>query len=168
MIVLVASTYDSRAQFVARHWGSDRARLLTAEDSSASGWTYGGPQTLSTAVVSGQRIHADEISGILTLRPCIYSAELQHIRSSDRDYVASELNAFLLAWLTSQSCRVMNRPTPLCLAGPNWAPIQWTHAAARVSIPDVESKTCASGWRRLTVLPLFAGGTLLCFSAHLA
>lgn len=90
---------------------------------------------MSTAVVSGQRIDAGEISGILTLRPCIYPVELQHIRPSDRDYVASEINAFLLAWLTSQSCRVVNRPTPLCLAGPNWAPIQWTHAAAKVGIP---------------------------------
>jgi len=52
-----------------------------------------------------------------------------------RKYVAAELNAFLLAWLTAQSCAVLNRPTACSLAGPNWRPEQWTQAAARLGIP---------------------------------
>jgi hypothetical protein len=30
---------------------------------------------------------------------------------------------------------VLNQPTASCLAGPNWHPEQWTHAAAELGIP---------------------------------
>jgi hypothetical protein len=58
-----------------------------------------------------------------------------------RTYVAAELTAFLLAWLTAQSCPVLNRPTACCLAGPNWRPEQWTQAAARLGIP-AQTRRC--------------------------
>jgi hypothetical protein len=44
------------------------------------------------------------------------------VDSSHRKYVAAEFNAFLLAWLSAQSCPVLNRPTASCLSGPNWQP----------------------------------------------
>ena len=55
--------------------------------------------------------------------------------SSHRKYVAAELNAFLLAWLSAQSCPVLNRPTASCLSGPNWQPEQWVQLAAGLGIP---------------------------------
>ena len=136
MIVVVASAYDVRALRIVDHWGSQCAAILSAEDLCMPGWVLQVPPGQRiTAVIGGRTIPAKQIRGILTLRPCIFPEELQNIQSAHRKYVAAELNAFLLAWLTAQSCPVLNRPTACCLAGPNWRPEQWTHAAARLGIP---------------------------------
>src|SRR5882724_2981710 len=136
MIVVVASTYDVRAQRIVAHWGSHGATMLTAEDLCMPGWSLTVPKLIEpTAVIGGRTVPAAEIRGILTLRPCIFPEELQGFHSSDRKYVAAELNAFLLAWLSAQSCPVLNRPTACSLAGPNWRAEQWAHAAAGLGIP---------------------------------
>lgn len=136
MIVVVASRHDVRARNILEHWGFQCARMLTAEDMCTSGWSLSVPWTsCGTAVVSGQIVQPAQISGILTLRPYIFPQELRTICSDDRVYVAAEQTAFLLAWLTAQSCPVLNRPTASCLAGPSWHLEQWTHAAAELGIP---------------------------------
>ncbi len=136
MIVVVASSHDTRARNIVAHWGSQCAAMLTAEDLSRPGWSFSAPRTSGgVAVIGGERVRCSEISGILTLRPCIFQGELADIHADDRAYVAAEMNAFLLAWLAAQSCPVLNRPSAWCLAGPNWRPEQWTQAAARVGIP---------------------------------
>ena len=38
--------------------------------------------------------------------------------------------AFLASWLNGLPSPVFNRPTPVCLMGPNWRQEQWVHAAA--------------------------------------
>ena len=135
MIVVVASIHDVRALRIATHWGSQCA-ILSAEDLCMPGWVFRVPaEPPMKAVIGGRAINTEQIRGILTLRPCIFPEELLNIQPVHRKYVASELNAFLLAWLTAQSCPVLNRPTACCLAGPNWRPEQWTQAAARLGIP---------------------------------
>jgi hypothetical protein len=101
------------------------------------GWSIRipGAGTSSRAVVGGQVVDAAAIDGVLTLRPAVFAEELLNIRPSDRAYVAAELTAFLLAWLFSLTCSVVNRPSSACLAGPNWHPEQWVHAAALLGIP---------------------------------
>jgi hypothetical protein len=44
------------------------------------------------------------------------------------------MTAFLTAWLSELPCRVMNRPTALCLAGPAWRREQWVRAAAAAGL----------------------------------
>lgn len=136
MIVVVASAYDVRALRIVDQWASESAAILSTEDLCIKGWVFRVPLSAPmTAVIEGRTIPTERISGILTLRPCIFPEELQNIHSGHRKYVAAELNAFLLAWLSAQSCPVLNRPTACCLAGPNWRPEQWTLAAARLGIP---------------------------------
>ena len=136
MIVVVASAHDARARNIVAHWGPRCATMLTAEDLARPGWSltsFGAAH--NGAVARGQLVPHEQTSGILTLRPCIYAEELVRIDRRDRNYVAAELNAFLLAWLMAQSCPIMNRPTSSCLTGPSWRPAQWTHAAAELGIP---------------------------------
>jgi hypothetical protein len=110
--------------------------MLTAEDLCKPGWSLSMPETdHSTAVIGGKVVQSTQISGILTLRPCVFPQELHNIRSDDRSYVAAELTAFLVAWLTAQPCPVLNRPVAPCLAGPNWRPEQWIYAVAGLGIP---------------------------------
>lgn len=135
MLVVVASRQDEAARALVTRWRIHDARLLTCEDLSRPGWRFDpGASHLSTAVVGGRRIRCREIGGVLIRLACVGEWDLEHIAAVDRAYVASEMTAFLLAWLSGLACPVVNRPTPLCLSGPNWRPEQWTHAAASLGI----------------------------------
>lgn len=137
MIVVVASAYDLRARSVVARWKPQGAAMLSAEDMCARGWRLTVPHepSLAMAVIEGKIVPTSAIDGIITLRPCVFPEELQDVAPSHRKYVAAEFNAFLVAWLTAQSCPVLNRPTASCLSGPNWPPEKWVHLAARVGIP---------------------------------
>jgi hypothetical protein len=75
------------------------------------------------------------ITGVLTLRPHVFEVELIGIAKEDRSYVAAEINSFLIAWLSSLDCPVINRPVGNCLSGPSWRPEEWVNLAASIGIP---------------------------------
>lgn len=158
MLVVVASRHDKAAKALVEGWAVHGASLLTSEDLSVAGWRHylscsdveweslvttgvrhqPRQATLdlhSTAVVGGQRIAIEQITGVLTRLPCIFEPELLHIVPEDRAYVAAEMNAFLISWLSRLKCPVLNRPTPNYLLGPAWRPEQWIYAAAQIGIP---------------------------------
>jgi hypothetical protein len=85
--------------------------------------------------VDGRVVAVEEITGVLTRLPCVFDQELVEIVPGDRAYVAAEMTAFLLSWLSELKCPVLNRPTPTCLAGPYWRPERWAREAARSGIP---------------------------------
>lgn len=136
MLVIVANRQDEVAAWLASRWRPYGAALLTAADLSASGWRHYLPlSNRSRAMIAGQSIVPGEITGVLTRMPCVYQQELGHIVSDDRSYVASEMTAFLLSWLSRLTCPVLNRPTPSCLAGPNLLSEQWVRLAADLGVP---------------------------------
>jgi hypothetical protein len=138
MLVIAANPGDEVAQWLANCWQAHDTALLTAADLSVSGWYQHFPPLApgrSRAVVSGRELATGDITGVLTRMPCVYERELGHIVPGDRSYVASEMTAFLLAWLSSLTCPVLNRPTPTCLAGTNWRSEQWVRLAAGLGIP---------------------------------
>ena len=75
------------------------------------------------------------IAGVLARLPGVSEDDLPHIAPDDRSYVAAEMNAFLLAWLTSLERPVLNRPTPQCLSGTYWRREKWVIEAERLGIP---------------------------------
>lgn len=77
----------------------------------------------------------DEITAVFTRLPCVFDQELIDIVPGDRAYVAAEMTAFLLSWLSRLTCPVLNRPTPTCLSGPYWRQERWVYAAAQIGIP---------------------------------
>jgi hypothetical protein len=138
MIVIVANRWNQTARALAARWAAYEVGVLTAQDLSVRGWR----QRLSgadrgTAIVDGNRVPQNEITGVLTLVPCIVEQELVGIRFEDRPYVAAEMTSFLLYWLSrlSLQCPVLNRPTPICLSGPYWRREKWAHVAAQAGIP---------------------------------
>jgi len=131
LLVVVGSQHDQAAQELVAAWTTHCAALLTCEDLSTAGWQLRVPgRSRSQAVVSGKIISEEDIQGVVMRRPWIIEGELTHITASDREYVAAEMNAFLLAWLTSLKCPVLNRPSGTSLCGPNWRAFQWAQAAA--------------------------------------
>ena len=139
MLLVVAGRHDGVAKALVDRWAGHGAALLTADDLSAAGWRHplGGAQraTAATAVAGGRVVAGHAITGVLTRRPYVAEQELGHIVPADRAYVAAEMTAFLLSWLSGLACPVLNRPTASCLAGPNWWPEQWVHLAARLGMP---------------------------------
>lgn len=137
MLVILASIYDESARHLVELWGSLNASVLTCKDiSSVAGWrNYLSDSTLSTAVINGEKISNKQIDGVLTRLPYVTETELPHIVKHDRSYVAAEMMAFLVYWLSCLKCPVLNQPTPLCLLGPNWSQEQWIYTAAQIGIP---------------------------------
>jgi hypothetical protein len=86
-------------------------------------------------VVAGQKVALSGIEAAVSTMDTVTSGDLPQIVREDRAYVAAEMRAFLLAWLTTIPCPVLNRPTPLSLAGCGWRPEQWALAAAAHGIP---------------------------------
>jgi hypothetical protein len=136
MLVVLAGSRDRAARSLVARWSAYQARLVTCADLSVVGWRYyPGATEASTAVVGGRAVAAREIGGVLTRLPCVFEHELVRIVPAERAYVAAEMTAFLTSWLSGLRCPVLNRPTPTCLAGPNWRHEQWVYTAARVGIP---------------------------------
>jgi hypothetical protein len=131
MLVIVGSRHDQAACDIVTRWAPHEAELLTCEDLSTPGWRHRlFDRSASRAVVGGHVVREGDIRGVLVRRPWILEQELTHVSASDREYAAAEMNAFLLSWLESLPCRVLNRPIGTSLCGPNWRPLQWARAAA--------------------------------------
>jgi hypothetical protein len=142
MIVILASRWDQTAGAFAAHCAAARSvGILTCRDLCTSGWRQrlGGGMSdtvVCDAAVAQRRVMPQrEITGVLTRLRYVAADELVEISAQDRDYVAAEMTAFLLFWLSRLTCPVLNRPTPMCLSGPNWRAEQWVHAAAHAGIP---------------------------------
>lgn len=135
MIVVVARRSDDAARALRHHCPGDVRRLDTV-DLSTPGWSATLPgRGRSTAVVAGEPIDSGEIAAVLTRVPCVEPGELGHIAAGERPYVASEMNAFLLWWLSALECPVVNRPAPPELCGPGWRPERWCAVAAGLGVP---------------------------------
>jgi hypothetical protein len=136
-LLVVANRWDATARSFAQRYRAQGVCLLTPEDLSRSGWVYslGRRKEHSQAAVVDGVISSERIGGVLTRLPCVSEQDLPQIVSTDRAYVAAEMNGFLLAWLTALPCPVLNRPTPGCLAGRSWHHEQWVHAASQLDIP---------------------------------
>ena len=87
------------------------------------------------ALVSGPVIDSQHLTGVVNRLSEPPTAHFTHATPADRDYAGQELYAFLLGWLASLSCPVINRPTPSSLAGAWHGPIETEHFAAHCELP---------------------------------
>jgi hypothetical protein len=135
MIVIVASRYDAPARRLRDRWAGAGALLLTCEDLSACGWrSQASDPTHSTAVIGGLQVKQSEIRGVFTRLHWVWEGELVDIVAEDRAYVAAEMAAFLVFWLSGLTCRMLNRPTANSLSGPGWGPGRWNCAASKAGM----------------------------------
>ena len=136
MIVIVANRWNQTPQLLASRWAGRAVGVLTPQDLSVAGWHQRLNACDSGALVVEQKLLPQtEISGVLTLLPCVSGEELVDIVPADREYVATEMTAFLLFWLSQLRCPVLNRPTATCLSGPYWRREKWVSIANQAGIP---------------------------------
>lgn len=137
MVLLPA--HDSARQAFLSQDHRYRVKTVTPAELSSSGWHYDNRDLNNSRCATGpETLAASEIDGVITRLPAITPDQLPHIIAADRSYLASEMTAFLLAWLSSLSCPILNRPTVNCLSGPYRRTEQWVHYAAKCGLPVVE------------------------------
>lgn len=139
MLVVLASRADTSARALCERAPPGTVRVLAWRDLSTPGWRYYGDPAdgADTAVVGGDSIPTAAISGVVTRCPSVPPYELGHIVPSDRAYVAAEMTATLLAWLSRLRCPVINPATGMSLCGPRWHPERWVLLAASIGLPVV-------------------------------
>ena len=136
MILIVASRVDEVAQRLLAELPQNSAQLLTPHDLSLPGWRVSGRTAAdSTCMAGGGKLESRAISGLVCLLPCIFERELVQIEPEDRAYVATEMTAFLIFWLSTLTCPKLNPPTPGCMSGPYWQTERWLFEAASVGLP---------------------------------
>ena len=100
------------------------------------GWIYEvGKGEHAQLVTASGLLAASEISAVLTRIRRVWPSELVHIGQDDREFVASEMTAFLAALLNELPCTVVNRPAATCLLGPPWTAAHWQRIAADADFP---------------------------------
>lgn len=144
MIVVVADRQDETARALACRWAVQPIAIVTPGDLSVPGWQQADAMSRCMVVANGKLIPQQEIAGVLTRLPWIFEHDVMHIVPEDRQYVAAEMAAFLLFWLSQLKCPVLNRPTPTGLSGPYWRQEQWVRLAAQIGIPV--RPVCRRSW----------------------
>lgn len=137
VIVLLHANDSSLKSFLFK---SDKynIKIFTPMDLSTPGWYYDDRKENNRCVIGEEILPIRNIDGVITRLPAITQDQLPQIIPSDRFYLASEMTAFLLAWLNSLNCPKLNEPTASCLSGPYLHPEQWVNFAAKLGIPVVK------------------------------
>jgi hypothetical protein len=139
VLIVLAGEADADASRLVAAWEHRDARLLSAASLSQRGWVWRpGSIDASYLVIGGARTPVRAVRGVVSLLPAITPSELPHIVGDEREYVAGEMTAFLVAWLSWLSglgVRVINKPTPLSLTGPAMQREQWLRAAWQAHLP---------------------------------
>jgi len=136
MILVLASSWDTSASALVSGWGARGARLITPVDLARPGWRWDPAAPLAGDLAVGSDVlPVRSVAAVVSFLSVIQPSELQHIAPDDREYVAAEVSAFLVGWLTSLGERVLNPPTPLCLNGPHLRDAQWRREAALAGLP---------------------------------
>lgn len=136
MLIILAKREDNGAAWLANRWRSHDAVVVSPADLSQPGWThYVGSLRLSRAYIGAREVREEDISGVLVRIASVGLEDLDHIVESDRAYVAAEMTAFMLAWLSGLGCPVLNRPNAQSLGGPAFRDEQWVHFASLIGIP---------------------------------
>ncbi|WP_199516836.1 hypothetical protein [Nucisporomicrobium flavum] len=131
--IVLAGRVDRAAARLAAEW--DRwapAVLMTPADVCRAGWAWTGDIGASRWAAGGRIGTGDDILGVYVRIPVVLPGELPHLRRADRGFAAQETHAFLLAWLAGLGTRVLNRPTPGNLAGPDISRAAWLRTAGSV------------------------------------
>ena len=137
MLLVLGSIVDGHPAALVDRWraAGRAAALVTPAGLSQPGWTlHVGHPGESTAVVAGRAVPAADVDAVVCALPFIAPAELVHVTPDDRDYVAQEMGAFLLAWLHSLPCPVLDTPTALSLSGSGRSGWEWAALADSVEL----------------------------------
>ena len=137
MILIIADPSDTGALWLRGALGRRVAgpvRLVTPAQlayAPSIAHRLGGPgDGFRFALADGDVLTGERLTGVVNRMVGMPFAHLAHAHPDDRAYAEGELHAFLLGWLGSLDCPMLNEPSPDCLAGPLFGEIHARHFAA--------------------------------------
>jgi len=86
-------------------------------------------------LANGEAIESTALSGVVNRLGTAPTLQLARASPRDRQYAQDEVHAFLLGWLASLECPVVNRPDPTFLSGPWHSPLEALQLAALAGLP---------------------------------
>ncbi len=133
MILVLASERDHGAAALVAEWAG--ARLLTPSDLSLPGWALAAGPLRGTGpaagrgIADGEPFATDDVGCVVGLLSAVDADELTWLGPEHREYVASEMTAFLGYWLATLGERCLVPPSHASLAGPCPPASAWATAA---------------------------------------
>lgn len=139
MILLILARGGRRAFGLARDdvpgdWG---VTVLEPSGLSVPGWAH-DPESPreDRLVVGGEDYGVGRLTAVITVLDAVEPFDLPHVRTEDREFVASEMTAFLRSWLQTLDCPVLDPPTTLALSGAASNRAVWSKATAALAVAD--------------------------------
>ncbi len=134
MRLILAHRDDFPARALATRWGSE-ARLLAVDELHRARWNLelDSDGRVWTELADETRAPVP-VDGVVNRLGVVLPSDLPHVHREDRPYAATELTAFLLAWLDACPAPVLNRPDSGWLCGPAWYPEQWAAEATALGL----------------------------------
>jgi hypothetical protein len=131
-IVVVGRSTDPSVQLLLEAWRDRPARLLAPPDLASPGIVHDpSDPARDRVVVEGQVMDAAAIGAVVVWLQSIQPFDLPRLREIDRAYAAGEATAFLMSWLASLACPVVNRPWGGALGGPGLSHGRWVRLAVQ-------------------------------------
>jgi hypothetical protein len=126
IVAVLAHSGDPAARTLVDNWPGGRARVLSPATLSAWGLSWhlddGGFGSCG-AKPPGRDARLD-IGGVVALLDAVSPTDLPGVAPGDREYVATEMTAFLSAWLHTIRCPKLNPPSLVALSG-EMHPVLW-------------------------------------------
>ena len=148
-LLILASPYDAVAADVATRVraAGDPVTMVALEDLGRARWDHrlgGGAVATRLTLTDGLAVDAgahDAVLNRLRYEPTLLFTRMQ---AEDRAYARAEFHALLLSWLASIDGRMVGRPAPPGLAGPQVGAWQWLQAATAAGFVPYPARATSS------------------------
>lgn len=144
MILIIADRHDHAAQWLADRLSARsprtgrRVALVTPLQLACSTRIVHrlstGACSASFDLADGTRLDFAAVTGVINRMAAMPTGQLASASPQDRDYAEGEWHAFLLGWLASLPCPVLNPPSPEWLAGTSRSVLATRHLAAAAGL----------------------------------
>lgn len=119
--------------------GADNVALLTdAELSVGMGWSYSHEKNIIRSKMrlsDGRSFTSDEVTAVFNRLRYLNAAHFTTFDDLDREYAVGEMFAFVLSWLTSLKCPVINPAGVRGFSYSNRNFLEWFKLAGEVGLP---------------------------------
>jgi hypothetical protein len=137
MILVLSNVANDAAPALVESFGRGAASLVTASNLYESLKLAVSANDFASSVLTlgGVRLHASEISGVVSTIAYFLPQEFYYIAEADREYVCAEASAFFIYFLAQLHCPKVNPPSVKTLSGLGMHRIEWMKAASGLGVP---------------------------------
>lgn len=141
MILIIAEPFDTAALWLRAALTEATCIPVRVVTPSQLAYAPSATHRLSTTdadiaftLGDGATVRAAELSGVVNRMTAVPQAHLARAAPVDRSYAVGELHAFMLGWLATLPCPLLNPPAPEALSGPWHCEMAARHFAVQAGL----------------------------------